>query len=532
MKNEEAVSPAAAAVDRISELPDEILHLILRSLNTHEEAGRSSILSRRWLHLWSTYPVVDFRYHPEDKLTSFRFERFAAATSKRLQVVVPPFLLDTFNITLGYFFMDEWTKRDWLPCAKLLLQSGSNRSPLKVVLKNNLPNSSSSLDPIGLFMNCGRTRFLDLARFDLSRWGSSETCLDNLQELCLDDVQLAEESFPSRLASARRLEKLSLQRIRGIRILDICESNFPSLKSLSFRDSCLDGGVVLQLSSAQLLQTFRFEGNTKLLTVVSAPNVTSLELVPLGEIRREEFDELISKLPSLESLDFDARSVRCYNDPQFEIDAPNLVTLFIKSHHMLPININIVNVASSTLLCVVECSICELRLTTDWFVDLMKCLTALATRSRHLVFKLAFVSEYMMVDELDSSKVRCESSSPLVVKRLLLGIDLPSEPTFKDANYETRLLDGILSAFWPKKLLIAQPLQNCRITGLTNRIDLVLYMNEQMKKTDHPWCWRRRFRRAKITCVTVDDISTINKPMKSQPSVNILIKLPRDQRCL
>ncbi|CAN0877114.1 hypothetical protein LINGRAHAP2_LOCUS11694 [Linum grandiflorum] len=333
--------------------------------------------------------------------------------------------------------MDEWTKRDWLPCAKLLLQSGSNRSPLKVV------------------------------------------------ELCLDDVQLAEESFPSRLASARRLEKLSLQRIRGIRILDICESNFPSLKSLSFRDSCLDGGVVLQLSSAQLLQTFRFEGNTKLLTVVSAPNVTSLELVPLGEIRREEFDELISKLPSLESLDFDARSVRCYNDPrdrlsisahtlrkftlvqrdkriEFEIDAPNLVTLFIKSHHMLPININIVNVASSTLLCVVECSICELRLTTDWFVDLMKCLTALATRSRHLVFKLAFVSEYMMVDELDSSKVRCESSSPLVVKRLLLGIDLPSEPTFKDANYETRLLDGILSAFWPKKLLIAQPLQNCR----------------------------------------------------------------------
>ncbi|CAN0873345.1 F-box/LRR-repeat protein 25 [Linum grandiflorum] len=398
MKNEEAVSPAAAVVDRISELPDEIIHLILRSLNTHEEAGRSSILSRRWLHLWSTYPVVDFHYHPNEKLTSFRFESFAAATSKRLQLALPPLLLDTFNVTLGYFFVDEWTKRRSLLCAKLLLQSGSNRSPFKVVLKNNLPNSSSSLDPIGLFMNCGRTRFLDLTRFDLSRWGSSETCLDNLQELCLEDVQVTEESFPSRLASARRLEKLSLKSIRGIHILDISASNFPSLKSLSFRDSCLDG-VVLQLNSAQL-QTVCFEGDTKLLTLVSAPNVTSLELVPFGEIRRQEFDGLISKLPSLESLDFDARSVTCYNDP----------------HDRLSI-------------------------------------------SAHTLRKFTLVQR----DE-----------------RIEFEIDAPN----------------------------------------------------LMKKTDRRWCWRRRFRHAKITCVTVDDISTINKPMKSQPSVNIIIKLPANRRCL
>ncbi|CAN0876993.1 F-box/FBD/LRR-repeat protein At5g22660, partial [Linum grandiflorum] len=43
--------------DRISELPDEIIHRILGGLDTHESAARTCILSSRWLHLWNSYPV-------------------------------------------------------------------------------------------------------------------------------------------------------------------------------------------------------------------------------------------------------------------------------------------------------------------------------------------------------------------------------------------------------------------------------------------------------------------------------------------
>ncbi|XP_074281994.1 F-box/LRR-repeat protein At3g03360-like isoform X2 [Silene latifolia] len=48
-------------IDRISELPEFILHTILSMLDT-EEAGRASVLSKRWYDAWSSIPVLNFHY--------------------------------------------------------------------------------------------------------------------------------------------------------------------------------------------------------------------------------------------------------------------------------------------------------------------------------------------------------------------------------------------------------------------------------------------------------------------------------------
>ncbi|KAM5561638.1 hypothetical protein ABKV19_022303 [Rosa sericea] len=45
--------------DRISDLPDDILLLILSFL-PFKSVGQSSVLSRRWSHVWSSYPIFDF----------------------------------------------------------------------------------------------------------------------------------------------------------------------------------------------------------------------------------------------------------------------------------------------------------------------------------------------------------------------------------------------------------------------------------------------------------------------------------------
>ncbi|CAN0857750.1 F-box/LRR-repeat protein 25 [Linum grandiflorum] len=579
MKKKKSISP-----DRISDLPDELIHLIVQSLPSYEEATRTSILSRRWLKLWSTYPVVGFDCDRQIPNLKSRFQFFAAATSKRL-TVAELLLLDSFTISLEHVSRDLNLSEKVSQLMSVASIGGGNRSPLKVVVKINKDISDSFEGRI--FLNCGRTKFLHLKGFNLSGLHNFQTCcLDNLRELCLEsvrvsqqsfpsclanafrleklslkyifgvdkleldfpktclnnlqelslqDVQVSKQSFPSCLANARRLEKLSLKYIRGIDRLDISASDFPSLKSLSFQDDNFYPPG-LQLTSAQLLRTFRYDGIFKLLTVVSAPNVTSLELEPhsYDQISRSFFDELISKFPSLESLDFDA--CHASNDRLrisahtlrkliwkqrwnfgLKIDAPNLVTLFITTMK-LPTNINIVNVASPTSrLCVVDCSISETRLTTHWFLGLSKCLDTFATRFRHLVFNLNFLKAFN-VDSL------CESS-PLRVQHLLLGIDLPSESLLESLD-ESRFLDGILSAIRPKTLLIAQPRQNR---------SLLSYISEQMERRRrrshrnccrNGQCWRQEFRDTKITSITVDDISTIDKPMFSQPSINMILKMP------
>ncbi|CAO2192467.1 unnamed protein product [Urochloa humidicola] len=45
-----------AAEDRISDLPDELLHCILLRLQSTRAAARTSLLSRRWRHVWAGLP--------------------------------------------------------------------------------------------------------------------------------------------------------------------------------------------------------------------------------------------------------------------------------------------------------------------------------------------------------------------------------------------------------------------------------------------------------------------------------------------
>lgn len=47
--------------DRLSKLPDDLLHHILRFVDTRQVVTELSTLSRRWRYLWATTPFVTLR---------------------------------------------------------------------------------------------------------------------------------------------------------------------------------------------------------------------------------------------------------------------------------------------------------------------------------------------------------------------------------------------------------------------------------------------------------------------------------------
>ncbi|CAN0892386.1 F-box/FBD/LRR-repeat protein At5g53840 [Linum grandiflorum] len=57
-------SAADEQKDRISKLPDEVIHEILACLRSSKKSAKLAVLSKRWNHLWRSYPVFDF-YHRE-----------------------------------------------------------------------------------------------------------------------------------------------------------------------------------------------------------------------------------------------------------------------------------------------------------------------------------------------------------------------------------------------------------------------------------------------------------------------------------
>ncbi|CAN0876989.1 hypothetical protein LINGRAHAP2_LOCUS11614, partial [Linum grandiflorum] len=384
-------------------------------------------------------------------------------------------------------------------------------------------------------LNCGRTKILHLEGLNLSEFPGHTTCWYNLQELTLRSVQVIKGCFTSYLANAPLLEKLSLTNISGLDSLDVSASNFPSLEFLSYDQSAYDLNQ-LHLSSAPFLQTLNFWGNGNVPNVVSAPNLKFVRLEFGGELWRAQYKDMISKLPSLETLHLnvtpDARfrisshmlrklTLGCFKrETELLIDAPNLITLSITAF-VLPININIVNVASSCQSqCVVECYLLyDEEITKSWFTDLRKCLATLTARFHHLVFTLVFIEKFCLkLTEMELSEIGC-GSSPIVVQHLQLGTDLPL------GSGVNRLLDGILCTFDPKTVSLARLSSSCHNESLFSYITSEVKMKSLENCCTSGKCWRHRLKDAKVTSFTVDHLETMKKSMISEKSINMIISL-------
>ena len=86
----------SAAVDRLSALPDEILHKVMAFLRAWEVA-RTCVLARRWRNLWASAPCIDLRVccKVRHRQLPMRFARFANHFLLLREVSAP---LDTIRL--------------------------------------------------------------------------------------------------------------------------------------------------------------------------------------------------------------------------------------------------------------------------------------------------------------------------------------------------------------------------------------------------------------------------------------------------
>ncbi|CAN0829858.1 hypothetical protein LINGRAHAP2_LOCUS1234, partial [Linum grandiflorum] len=339
----EAISPAAG-VDRISQLPAKIIHLILHSLDSHKSAARTSILSRTWLHLWTTYPYVEF------KDIGVNFESFASATSKRLRLAGPP--LDTFTVTLGSLgdvMMGRGKERRELygknlyPSLHELLSSGSSRSPIRVSVKNYLHSN---------------------VEFVLFRLATRITWCMTKGLIVAESLWVGEPNgFKLELSSAHLLDNFSFS--GSFTFLNVVSA--PNVKSVELQpDYDLKCGEIEELIS-------------------KFPSLESLGLSAGRLTSRDNNRKIRISTHTLRKLTL---RYLC-SAAEIEIDAPNLEILTIEASK-LDIKCNVVNVVSVAPSCrfVFGCLRSGMTIGTSWLIELRKVVKAFAARFRHLVFKL------------------------------------------------------------------------------------------------------------------------------------------------
>ncbi|KAI7737870.1 hypothetical protein M8C21_000965 [Ambrosia artemisiifolia] len=95
-------------MDRISHLPDSILHHILAFANTPADLIRMSVLSKTWFHLTASFPILDFNIHRftsracffkyiEHATSRFCLHNLTAHTFKLIATIQEPTELDVVN---------------------------------------------------------------------------------------------------------------------------------------------------------------------------------------------------------------------------------------------------------------------------------------------------------------------------------------------------------------------------------------------------------------------------------------------------
>ncbi|KAJ3681914.1 hypothetical protein LUZ60_014487 [Juncus effusus] len=216
----------APAKDRLSDLPDPIIHSILSRLFI-DEAVRTSVLSSRWRHLWRTNPSLRFSFTPRpDPDSPPRFTDFVEIISRCLRLCAPLEKLRSVAFPLPDDSSKATTLARWIRFA-------SDRSVERLSLYEGVLGGGRLPVPLSLFA-CWSLVSLKMQSCAFHAPIPASSRFNRLETLVLDCVDIPTEAFASLLHSSPFLENLSLSSCRKLtRIAISC----PSIKTIAIAAS-------------------------------------------------------------------------------------------------------------------------------------------------------------------------------------------------------------------------------------------------------------------------------------------------------
>nr|GEV69748.1 hypothetical protein [Tanacetum cinerariifolium] len=186
--------------DRINLLPDDLLVDFISCLPKTKEAFRTSTLSRRWHHLWTSVPNLIF----PDKCTDNHLSlvRCIDETINQLS----PLKLIKFQVNLEYHRLYESKVNTWIRYA-----ANRNVQDLDISIKTTSLRRAIVLDQFVLNISCFTCLKLGYCVFN----PTGAVSWKNLKSLCISYAKLDEDLIQNILSGSPVLETLELNYCYG-----------------------------------------------------------------------------------------------------------------------------------------------------------------------------------------------------------------------------------------------------------------------------------------------------------------------------
>ncbi|TXG68689.1 hypothetical protein EZV62_003624 [Acer yangbiense] len=325
------------AIDRISELPESILHNVMSFL-TYKQVVQASVLCKTWLKAWLTYPVFEFEF--EGKFY-WLFDRrqnqkeFLETTLRHREKLKDKYM-NKFTLDMEFYHLfddpefativERWIYHA-VECNVKEFKLENEDSDMSWYFLPQIIYSAKSINMLEL-INCG----LGIPKCKVE--------LDFLRKLYLSDVYADNEVLQDVIAGCPMIEDLSLCRCRGIKNLELF--NLAKLRVIKlWRNSELVRVSIEELDDVHSIVICPDQDNNIFCDIVinSCKSLKCLELSRTF-IEDEWLRILITELPQLEYLrieDCKLNSIRisssslktlvidrCKKVTAIEIETPNL----------------------------------------------------------------------------------------------------------------------------------------------------------------------------------------------------------------